>query len=151
MAKRRWWLVAFVVIVALVSSIALYHHSQLMRQQHRIYVQQHRLVGTYYAYVHDDGVIHKVRLRIGRHHRATLKIVDSTQGESTHVRKINHLRFHPQRHTVTAPAYPSAVPDHYRHMGTTIRLTSGGKTTAYYRHGTFRQKQLERHFAHRAE
>lgn len=120
-------------------------------QQHRLYVRQHQLSGIYYAYVHDNGVIQKVRLRIADHHHATLMIVDSTQGESTHVSKVNHLRFHPQHHTITAPAYPSAVPDHYRHVGTTIHLKRGGRVIVFYRRDTFRQKQLNRYFIKRAE
>lgn len=142
--QRVWWILA--VLLVLIFGVATYHHQQVLTHQRRIYVQQHRLVGTYYAYVHDNGVIHKVRLRINHHHRAILSIVDSTQGNSTHVSKVNHLRLHSHNHTVTAPAYPGAVPDRYRHVGTTIHLTSGGQTRIYYRLGTLHQKLLDRHF-----
>lgn len=143
--------IALVLILVVIGGWAWNrHHQSIMRQQRRV-AQQHRLPGTYYAYMHDNGIIHKVRLRVENHHRAVLTIVDSTQGESTHVKKVNLLYLHPHRHTVTAPAYPGAVSDHYRHVGTTIRLRSGGQTTVYYRVGTFRQRVRNHHFIKEAQ
>lgn len=154
--KKHWqgWRKISIVLVLVLVIIGGWtwhrHHQSVVRQQRRV-AQQHRLKGTYYAYVHDNGIIHKVRLFVNNHHQAVLTIVDRTQGESTHVNKMNRLSLHPQSHTVTAPAYPGAVPDHYRHVGTTVRLRSGGQTTVYYRVGTLRQKIHNHHFIKEAQ
>lgn len=106
-----------------------------------------RFPGTYYAYVHDNGVVHKVRLTIPPDQRvATLKIVDSTDGESTHVSKVNHLKINRDRQTMKAVGYPGFAADHYRHVGSTIRLTTAGVTRVYYRTGTPAQQQQEQKF-----
>lgn len=116
----------------------------------RRYHQQkvwHRLTGRYYAYVPDAGQTDKVALTIPSDHRvATLRIVGSTEGLSTHVDKVNRLRINQHRQTMTAIGYPGTPADHYRHLGTTIKLTTEGQTRAYYRQGTPQQQQEERKF-----
>ncbi|WP_295745622.1 hypothetical protein [uncultured Limosilactobacillus sp.] len=107
----------------------------------------HRFAGTYYAYVPDNGQVHKVKLTIPADHQvATLKIVDSTRGESPHVKKVNRLKINSGHQTMTVIGYPGTPADHYRHVATTIQLTTAGKTRTYYREGTPQQQKREKHF-----
>lgn len=138
----RTWQVIWVVIIAVLCLVAggagtNYHQQKVW----------HRFAGTYYAYVADNGVTHKVKLTIPQDHRvATLKIVDSTQGISTHVTKVNHLKINQECQTMAAIGYPGMPKDHYRHVGTTIKLTTSGVTRTYYRAGTPAQRKHEEKF-----
>lgn len=141
---RPVWQVCWVIICGLLCvGVAL--GIKNYRQQK----EWHRFAGTYYAYVHDNGQTHKVKLTIPADRQvATLKIVDSTTGESTHVEKMNRLKINRRRQTMTAVGYPGTPADHYRHVGTTIRLTTAGQTRIYYRQGTPQQQKQDKHFQH---
>lgn len=139
-----FWQGLVVIVIGLVCiGVAIY--GQHYRQQKN----WDRFAGTYYAYVQDNGDTHKVRLTIPHDHRvATLKIVDNTTGMSTHVTKVNRLKINQHRGTMKAIGYPGIPADHYRHIGSTIKLTTAGQTQTYYRQGTPQQEKYEEHFQH---
>lgn len=143
-----FWQGILVVLIGLACvGVAIYGRNYRQRQNQL--ANWSRFSGTYYAYVPDNGDTHKVRLTIPKDHRvATLRIVDSTTGMSTHVSKVNRLKINQHRGTMTAIGYPGIPADHYRHVGFTIQLTTAGQTQTYYRQGTPQQKKYEQHFQH---
>lgn len=139
--EKRWQVALIIacVFLCLVAGIGgtAYHQ----------YKVQHQFAGTYYAYVADNGLTHKVRLTIPKDHKiATLKVVDSTQGMSATANKVNRLKINQRHQTMRAIGYPGLPADHYRHVGTTIKLTTEDESWVYYRSGTPAQRQHETKF-----